>query len=145
MLLANDCDINAVDNLDNSTALHEAVRGKSIDLLEILLSHGAQQTIKNSAGRTPLHLACQLGKYKLSEQDLCCRLLCFISNTLPGDIAAVKTLCKGPFAKKAAQMLDKAGFKPNELCTCAYVRSVLEGIMKDSHIVVRPPKESIFS
>lgn len=115
ILLTNGADPNAADNYNGSTALHEAVLGRNLSLVQLLLAKGAVQTMKNSLGQTPLHIACLLG-----------------------DIAVIKALCRSPLAKKAAQTFDKTGKKPNELCRSSYSRSVLEMIMKDSGLVVRP-------
>jgi len=120
-LIQTGADPNSLSNYDNSTALHMAVLGGSKKIVEILLANGSVQSIKNSSGHTPMHLCC-----------------------LKGDITLLKILCRGPNAKKAAQLTDKEGKKPNEVCTRSYSRSVLEGIMKDSNLAIRPLKSTIF-
>ena len=62
-LLQNGADVNAVDRRTRSTPLHRAVTstgapataGKSeqvLEIIELLLAHGADRAIKNSAGKT---------------------------------------------------------------------------------------------
>ena len=119
-LLDSGSDTNNCSEFNNATSLHEAVIGGNVQVIEMLLTSGANQTIKDSAGQTPLHVACRIG-----------------------NVFAVKALCRGSLAKKAAQMVDRLGYKPNEVCRSSYCRSVLEKIMRDSHLVVRPPRESI--
>lgn len=121
-LLHNGTDPSSISNFNHASPLHEAVLGRNVGVLTMLLANGAIQTAKDTSGRTPLHVAC-----------------------LIGDIECVKALCKGPGAKKAAQILDKNGYKANEVCKRSYVRAVLEKIMKESHLAVRPPRESLFS
>jgi len=119
-LIANGADPNMPDNYNSSTALHEAVLGKQMQTIELLISKGAIQTVRNSLGQTPLHIACLLG-----------------------DIASIKALCRSPFAKKASQIVDKNGKRPNEVCKGSYSRSVLEEIMKNSGIVFRPQRTGL--
>ena len=113
-------DPSAFNNFDHSTALHEAVKGGNVKAIEMLLAAGANQTVRNSKYQTPLHVAC-----------------------IMGDVFVVKALCRGPLAKKAAQMVDKNGLKPNQICSRSYCKSVLESIMRNSHLAVRPPREKL--
>ena len=119
-LLDAGADPSKFNNYDHSTALHEAVKGGNVQAIEMLLAAGANQTVRNSMHQTPLHVACVMG-----------------------DVFVVKALCRGALAKKAAQMTDKDGLKPNQVCSRSYCRNVLESIMKDSHLAVRPPREKL--
>ena len=57
-LLDNGVDINAIDNVDNETALHVAVRWiEKKDAVQLLLSRGADVTIRDKQGNTALDIA----------------------------------------------------------------------------------------
>jgi hypothetical protein len=49
---------------DGRTALHQAAANGNVELLELLLSHGAQIDSFNSIGETPLHYAARFGSLK---------------------------------------------------------------------------------
>jgi len=50
-------DINRQRNWDEATALHRAVLYGHLEIAKILLEHGADPTIKNDSGETPLTIA----------------------------------------------------------------------------------------
>ena len=57
-----------IDELDESkvSALHYAARQNSLQIMEILLSHGAHVDIKAAGGLTPLHFA---ARFKISQHQ----------------------------------------------------------------------------
>ena len=59
-LLDNGADVNHIIK-KNSTSLHFAVRDNSIEHVKILLDYGADKTIRNNEGLTPLEIAQQKG------------------------------------------------------------------------------------
>jgi uncharacterized protein len=54
-----DCsvDLNAIDDLDGRTAAHRAVQGNNVHILLELIDRGANLTIKDRNGQTPLDFA----------------------------------------------------------------------------------------
>jgi ankyrin repeat protein len=50
-------DINCIDFNTGNTALHAAVQYSQIQMIEYLISKGADCNIKNRRGQTPLHLS----------------------------------------------------------------------------------------
>ena len=52
--LSNSGLIRALSNQSGAVALHHAVQRGDVDVVNILLSHGADPTIKNDLGKTPL-------------------------------------------------------------------------------------------
>ena len=59
-LLSSVIDINCKSESGN-TALHQAVRVNRVDLVEMLLNHGAQVNLPNEVGNTALHVAAYIG------------------------------------------------------------------------------------
>jgi ankyrin repeat protein len=58
VVCAQGCDVNARYTKGcGSTALHEAVRSSSTDVVQLLLKSGADVRIADTSGETPLHLA----------------------------------------------------------------------------------------
>ena len=57
-----------INELDESkvSALHYAARQNSLQIMEILLSHGAEVDIKGPGGLTPLHFA---ARFKISQHQ----------------------------------------------------------------------------
>ncbi|EKD71273.1 MAG: ankyrin repeat protein [uncultured bacterium] len=49
------------EHKDGSTALHRAAENGWIDIVKLLLSHGAHVSAKNNSGTTPLHMAAKIG------------------------------------------------------------------------------------
>lgn len=49
------------------TALHIAARGADVPLGELLLAHGADETIRDDSGQTPLHAAVLAGPIRLGD------------------------------------------------------------------------------
>ena len=91
------------------TALHEAIAANHREIVSILLDRGANQTLGDDAGNTPLHLACILDNI-----------------TLAG------LLMKGPLGKKALLSLNDKGLKPLDVCKSQFLLSKVEGIRKYS-------------
>ncbi len=57
MLLEAGADVNGVDKEDKSTALHNAAGCHELEILRLLLRHGANLEARDSQGLTPLHYA----------------------------------------------------------------------------------------
>jgi ankyrin repeat protein len=57
LLLMNRADVNATSEWGGDTALHEAVMYRNYEAIKALLQHGAEATIVNKMGKTPLELA----------------------------------------------------------------------------------------
>ena len=63
LLLENGADVNAVSHsrvsyIPSNTALHAAIAGeRSLEVIQLLLAHGAKPTIMDSNGHTSLHVA----------------------------------------------------------------------------------------
>jgi hypothetical protein len=55
-------DINKKNPVTGSTLVHDAVRGDSVGVLELLLDKGAKRNIANSQNETPLHFATRLNR-----------------------------------------------------------------------------------
>ena len=55
-LLNNGAEINAIDK-ENNTPLHEAARKGRLNVVQVLLAHGADATIKGYNGETPAEKA----------------------------------------------------------------------------------------
>lgn len=53
--------------LDNFTALHFAAQENNSEIVKILIDAGSILDAKSGIGRTPLHLACLRGNYKVSK------------------------------------------------------------------------------
>ena len=53
------CDINLKDNT-LSTPLHLAIKNNRPHVVKILVQHGANTTIRDTNGKTPLHYAMQM-------------------------------------------------------------------------------------
>ena len=56
-LLDGGLDINSIDDVWEDTALHIAVREADIDIIMILINHGANPNLENILGETPISLA----------------------------------------------------------------------------------------
>ena len=48
-----------LQDFDGLTALHHAVLGGSFECIQLMLKYGADATIRDANGRTPLDLACE--------------------------------------------------------------------------------------
>merc|ERR1712000_30988 len=60
-LLAKGADVNSTNEFDNWTALHHAAQEGFVDMIKLLLSKGADPSIKDAKGRLPLDLAKDYG------------------------------------------------------------------------------------
>jgi ankyrin repeat protein len=61
-------DPNLINIMDGRTSpLHEAVRSNSTEVVGILLGHGANPTLTNGDGKSPLDLATELGHVEVAE------------------------------------------------------------------------------
>ena len=63
--------VNAVDT-DGDTALHHVARNGTVQCGAMLLRRGADVTVRNTSGYTPLGLAAESGRYRPVAQ--CCRV-----------------------------------------------------------------------
>ena len=86
------------------SALHEAVAGGHIEVVSVLINHGANQLLVDDTGCTPLHLACMLDS-----------------------IIIAGLLMKGFPGKKALQTPNKKGLKPIDVCKSQFLSSKVEG------------------
>jgi uncharacterized protein len=72
-LVKNGAQINALSHsklsfIPKNTALHAAIAGaKSIEVIDFLLTHGANPNISDSEGHTPLHIAAFEGNASIAE------------------------------------------------------------------------------
>eukprot|EP00818_Percolomonas_sp_WS_P003419 CAMPEP_0117445124 /NCGR_PEP_ID=MMETSP0759-20121206/5622_1 /TAXON_ID=63605 /ORGANISM="Percolomonas cosmopolitus, Strain WS" /LENGTH=782 /DNA_ID=CAMNT_0005237267 /DNA_START=195 /DNA_END=2540 /DNA_ORIENTATION=- len=64
LTLRKDCDVNLGD-LRGSTALHFACVKKSLDIVQLLVQHGAQIDKKNNYGNLPLHRAASVDAFEI--------------------------------------------------------------------------------
>ncbi|MEE6450771.1 ankyrin repeat domain-containing protein [Gottfriedia acidiceleris] len=75
-LIKNGAQINALSHsklsfIPQNTALHAAIAGaKSIELIEFLITNGADPNISDSEGNTPLHIAAFEGNTSIAEHLL---------------------------------------------------------------------------
>ncbi|WP_371253189.1 ankyrin repeat domain-containing protein [Orientia tsutsugamushi] len=53
--------VNSSDDVRYDTALHYAVRACNLEVIDILLTHGANPNAQNRYGHTPFHYACSKG------------------------------------------------------------------------------------
>jgi len=111
--------VHAVE-IRGKTSLHLAAAHDWIDIVELLLKHGADITAKSDGGWTPLHNACELGSEKIvrilieAGSDINAKLL---NGMTPlhlaaqgGHLAAVKCLLERKDIKKAVR--DTFGSTP---------------------------------
>lgn len=56
-LIVHDADVNAQSSINGETPLHEAASIGNLDIVELLLNHGADPKIKNYFDATPLDIA----------------------------------------------------------------------------------------
>jgi len=90
-----------------TTPLHDAVAGGHHDVLKLLLQFNADQTVRDEAGKTPLHVCC-------------------VNN----DVAGARQLLLHKKAKMALGIVDRKGRSPRMSCTKKYLRDVIEGECK---------------
>ena len=60
-------DLNGHSSSDGDTALHKAVKRQQIEAVKFLLAEGADKSVKNFKGRTPLECAIALGYDKIAK------------------------------------------------------------------------------
>jgi ankyrin repeat protein len=60
LLIENGIDLNTQDYF-GETALHKAIVEPNSDIIELLLSRGADPYIQNQRGETPMYSACEFG------------------------------------------------------------------------------------
>ena len=99
-------DVNLVNGALKYTPLHESVMGGHRVLINFLLSNGADITICDVHGWTPLHLACW-----------------------NNDIAVARELMRHHTAPKALAKKDLHGRTPNRLCARRHIREAVEGVI----------------
>ena len=87
----------------SSTPLHDAVSSGNVDIVQILLDHGANQAIGDDRGMTPLHHCCQ-----------------------DNSVAIARILLAHRDAAKALRKKDYKGRTPIALCTKNHLRHVVE-------------------
>eukprot|EP00002_Diphylleia_rotans_P024798 TRINITY_DN4898_c0_g1_i2.p1 TRINITY_DN4898_c0_g1~~TRINITY_DN4898_c0_g1_i2.p1 ORF type:complete len:574 (+),score=100.99 TRINITY_DN4898_c0_g1_i2:61-1782(+) len=59
--------LNSADGWLGNSSLHWAVRRKNVDIVRLLLQHGASVNLQNNEGNTPLHLAAKEGLSQIVE------------------------------------------------------------------------------
>ena len=65
-------DLDAVgDDEEGNTRMIRAVKGSRPELVSLLLRHGAKPNVKNSAGQSPLLVACMLGESEVPIPLFC--------------------------------------------------------------------------
>lgn len=64
-------DVNQCD-LQRISPLHEAINNQQLDVAEFLLTHGANANFPNSSGKTPLHVAAEIGSHAAADILLRC-------------------------------------------------------------------------
>eukprot|EP00602_Paraphysomonas_sp_CaronLab_P008502 CAMPEP_0185027260 /NCGR_PEP_ID=MMETSP1103-20130426/12068_1 /TAXON_ID=36769 /ORGANISM="Paraphysomonas bandaiensis, Strain Caron Lab Isolate" /LENGTH=503 /DNA_ID=CAMNT_0027561161 /DNA_START=336 /DNA_END=1847 /DNA_ORIENTATION=- len=111
-----DCggDPNKVCGSTGCTPLHEAITSNSLDVISLLLDHGADQTITDDRGWTPLHLACA-----------------------HNEVAAARILMKSPQIVDVLRKKDRLGRTPNHVCSKQQMKGSIEACMKVHKIPVK--------
>ena len=66
-LIGRGAQVNIQEREGRNTPLHFAARGKDRELVEMLLAKGADPTVKNKAGLTPLDEALKAGNTEISD------------------------------------------------------------------------------
>jgi ankyrin repeat protein len=89
LLARNPEQINVRDSLSNASVLHYAMLGRKKDLVEFLISHGADVNAKDDSNSTPLHTAAKIG-----QQDLVKLLIANRANTNARDSSGSTPLHK---------------------------------------------------
>jgi ankyrin repeat protein len=96
---------NRVAACTGSTPLHDAVVGGHHDAMKLLLQFGANQTLCDEHGMSPLHLCCT-----------------------NNDVVGARMLLQHKDAKSALGLLDRKGRTPRMACSKKYLKDVIESM-----------------
>jgi ankyrin repeat protein len=140
------------DEAGGNTPLHEAASQGNAELLEYLLSHGAEPGVRNHAGRSALHIAC-FKNHLDCVRALMAHTHCDINQTDGTGRSALHWCAFYGHAGLAAALLDKGasthhrdktGATPLDICkrrNFPAIVQVLEGHVTEPR-TPRPPSHS---
>lgn len=102
-LLKCGADVNRVARATGCTPLHDAAACGHHHVVALLLQHGADQTVADAAGATPLHVCCQMN-----------------------NVACARVLLADKRAGAAIASKDRAGRTPTACCAKQHLRDIID-------------------
>lgn len=74
LLLARGSSVNQASSVDGNSPIHLACEHGHLDVVKKLMNSGADVTVANNQHRTPLDLACEFGRSRVSCRESTCTL-----------------------------------------------------------------------
>jgi ankyrin repeat protein len=116
-LVANGADLNKSSRGHRSTPLHEATHGGHAEIVKFLLDAGANDSLKDYAGNTALHIACRNNCVKIA-----------------------RILVMAPNSKAALSSYNACHQRPYEIAGGSFVGTLIENAMKANRISIEQRK-----